>query len=178
MASLYIYLLKGGVSVILGLMKKVGLFSSAFFKQGKTENAPFTACFNSVKGFTLPELLLASAILAFALSSILLAFISCFFLNEMNRNLSLATTHGEFVLEEIKNTNFNTVKGCVGISSTACWDWNSAYIESRGLEALPNEAITTTVSGTTLLDIVVTMDWKDRGLRDRNVTLETLIAQP
>lgn len=175
MASPYIYLLKGGLSVILGLMKEVALFSLASFKQGKTENTPFTACFDNTKGFTLPELLLASAILAFALSSILLAFISCFFLNEMNRNLSLATTHGEFVLEEIKDTPFSSIASKIGSNY---WDWNQTSIESKGLASLPSETIDTSVSGVTLLDIVVTMNWKDRSIRDRNVSLETLIAQP
>ena len=161
------------------MMKKVLL--GAFFlgkdllKTNKTKY--FSVNFKS-KAFTLPELLLAAAILAFAVSSILLAFISCMVLNEMNRNLTTATSHAQFVLEEIKDTNFNAVKGCTG--NCTAWDWSSTSINSKGIEALPNESIDTTVSliGSTLLDVTVRVGWKDRGLRSRNVTLETLIAEP
>jgi prepilin-type N-terminal cleavage/methylation domain-containing protein len=161
-------------------MRKITLFSLVFFTQGKIRHSPIKAFSNNAKGFTLPELLLAASILAFALSSILLAFISCFFLNEMNRNLSLATTHGEFVLEEVKNTNFSTVKNCVGINSTACWDWGISKIRNETSTSLPNESVDTTVTEhlSNLLDVAVVVSWKDRGIRDRNVILETLIAQP
>ncbi|MBN2830874.1 MAG: type II secretion system protein [Candidatus Omnitrophica bacterium] len=58
------------------------------------------------KGFTLPELLLAVAILAFAISGMLYLFVNCSFLNNSNRNLSIATSHGQFVMEGIKNAGF------------------------------------------------------------------------
>lgn len=126
-------------------------------------------------GFTLPELLLAAAILAFALSGILLLFINCIFLNESNRNLTTAITHAQFVLEEIKNTTFNNIATNINAGT---WDLNSAGITAKGLIPLSNESIDASVSGTTLLDVTIPVSWRDFGTRDRNFTLRTLIAEP
>jgi prepilin-type N-terminal cleavage/methylation domain-containing protein len=127
----------------------------------------------SKKAFTLPELLLAAAILAFALSAIILGFITCFVLNEINRNLTLAASHAQYQMEEIKNTPFGSI-GNDTINATD-GDWPSI------LEALPDEVMTVTVnpvSGTngTLLDVNLTVSWNDRGLRARNLSLQTYIA--
>lgn len=127
----------------------------------------------SVTGFTLAELLLAAAILAFALVSLLALFINCIFLNDTNRNLSIAIGHAQYAMEEIKNTAFGSI-----IASYNGTCWNSATIESRGLIALTNESVCFQITGTTLLDAVVTVNWRDRGLRDRSTTLETLITEP
>lgn len=58
----------------------------------------------SDKALTLAELLLAAAILAFVLSSLLLVFINCIILNESSRNLTLAYSALQARMEEIKNT--------------------------------------------------------------------------
>ena len=129
----------------------------------------------SKKSFTLSELLLAVAILAISLGVILLALVQGFLLNEANRNLTRALTHAEYVLEDIKNTNFETIKTKI---ENGDWDWDSSEVAREGLTPLNNENIDTSVKGTTLLDIEVTVTWKDRGLRNRSVNLETLIAQP
>jgi len=129
----------------------------------------------SKKSFTLSELLLAVVILAISLGAILLALVQCFLLNEANRNLTRALTHAEYVLEDIKNTNFETIKTKI---ENGDWDWDSSEVAREGLTPLNNENIDTSVKGTTLLDIEVTVTWKDRGLRNRSVNLETLIAQP
>ncbi len=127
------------------------------------------------KSFTLSELLLAVAIMAMALGTILLALVQCFLLNEANRNLTVAVTHAQYVMEDIKNTNFDDIKTKI---NNGDWDWNSSEIASQGLIPLNNENIDTAVTGTTLLDIKVTVTWKDRGLRNRSISLETYIAQP
>lgn len=134
------------------------------------------------QGFTLSELLLASGIMAFVLVGLLQLFITCIFLNESNRNLSVATAHGQYVLEEMKNTNFTNFK--IGsINADTYWDWNSVTINSKGLGALNSEAITTDAAwvdaGTKdRLDITVTLSWKDFGLRERSLVLRTLITEP
>ncbi|MFC1514762.1 prepilin-type N-terminal cleavage/methylation domain-containing protein [Candidatus Omnitrophota bacterium] len=126
------------------------------------------------RAFTLPELLLAMAILAFALCSILLGFITCFTLNEINRNTTSATSHAQYKMEQLKDTPFLSIVNDT-INATD-GDWPSV------LDALPTEALTVTVTevgGTngTLLDINVTASWQDRGLRQRNITLQTYIAE-
>ena len=128
------------------------------------------------KGFTLPELLLAVAILAFVITSILLLFINCALLNEANRNLSIASSHAQFVMEDIRgsaSTSFATLKSSIDAGN---WDWNTTAINSRGLTALSNEAIDTQSSGTEPVDVVVTITWKDRSGKNRSAAIETLIG--
>jgi prepilin-type N-terminal cleavage/methylation domain-containing protein len=121
------------------------------------------------KGFTLAELLLAAAILALALSSILTLFINCLFLNTSNSNISIATAHGQYTLESVKNTNFTTIK-----SQT----WDRTAISAKGLTPLDSESIVIDVTGEEVLDIIVTVSWKDRGIRNRSLILETLLTEP
>lgn len=125
------------------------------------------------KAFTLPELLLAMAILAFALTAIIMGFITCFTLNEMNRNLTLASSHAQYQMEEIKNTAFGGIVNTTINASDSAWP--------ASLEPLPDEIMTITVNpvnGTnnTLIKVNLTVNWNDRGLRARNLSLETYIA--
>jgi len=62
--------------------------------------------FTNHKAFTLIELLLAVAILAFALTSMLLLFINCIILNKTNRSITYAYNSLQAKMEEIKNTSF------------------------------------------------------------------------
>ncbi|HAH20340.1 MAG: hypothetical protein A2Y00_08620 [Omnitrophica WOR_2 bacterium GWF2_43_52] len=131
------------------------------------------------KGFTLPELLLAFSVMALVLAGALSLFISCIFLNETNRNLSVATGHAQLVLEEIKNTNFVSMQSGA-INPETNWDWDNAAISAKGLIVLNTESISTQAvwTGTDRLNVNVTVSWKDRGLRDRSTSLETLITEP
>jgi Tfp pilus assembly protein PilW len=138
--------------------------------------------FLSKLGFTLSELLIASGIMAFVLVGLLHLFITCIFLNESNRNLSVATAHGQYVLEEMKNTNFTNFKNGSPNADTY-WDWNNAAINSNGLSVLNSEAIATDAAWVDAvtkdrLDITVTVSWKDFGVRDRSLVLRTLITEP
>ena len=145
----------------------------------------------STKGFTLSELLLVVGIMALVFSAIILMLISCFLLNEANRNLTIATTHAQHVMEEIKDSA-STVAGFDGLTTqiaagawdfttqfaAGVWNWTSATINTQDLTALPSEAITTTASGTAdKVAVNVMVSWQDRR-RSRNMSLETLIAEP
>ena len=68
----------------------------------------------SDRGFTLSELLLAAAILVFALTGLLLFFVNSIILNETNRNFTLAYSAIEAKMEEIKNTNFDNLDALNG----------------------------------------------------------------
>jgi hypothetical protein len=114
-------------------------------------------------------------VLAVALCVLLVGFVTCAFLIESNRNFTRATTHAQYVMEEIKNTDFNEVKSRI---ESGYWDWNTQTIEAQGLTALNNESIDAQVTGEALLDIVVEVRWQDRGGRERNTSLETLLAEP
>lgn len=127
----------------------------------------------SDKGFTLAELLLAAAILSFTVVGLASLFINVEMLNNANSNLSIATSHSQFVMEGIKNANFSSLSTDI---SNGAWNYNTAAINVAGLTALNNEAITTVTSGTNPLDVTVTVSWKDRTLKNRSFVLEALIT--
>jgi hypothetical protein len=145
-----------------------------------------------VKSFSLIELMLATAFLTFVFGTLIVSFVACFLLNEANRNLSIATTHAQYILEEIKDaasavTGFNNLIA----NGTSQWNWSytGTDFSSRSLSVLSNETTTVTLcdagstgciaptSSTELLDITVTVNWHDRA-RARTMSLETLVAQP
>ena len=123
----------------------------------------------SNKGFTLIEILAAIAILAFTLTALLSIFSNNIFLNASNSNLSIATAHAQYALEDVKSTNFKSI---------ASQAWNSATISGKGLTPLTSESITINVTGTAVLNVTATVNWVDRGGRNRNFALQTLISEP
>lgn len=128
------------------------------------------------KGFSLSEVILAAAILAFALTSLLTLFIAFMLLNESSRNLSVATGHAQYVLEEIKNSEFDNVEDDINAGN---WGWNEEEIGGNGLTALRDESIDTVVNGQASdpLDVSVIVNWKDRMGQDRQIELETLFTE-
>ena len=113
---------------------------------------------------------MSAAILAYVFSALILLFINAGILNETNRNTTVAVTHAQYALEEIKNTAFGSIA-----NST----WSSTTIrDSKGLVPLHNESINIVVSGTGPKDVRVTVNWRDRRLRIRNASFETLITEP
>ncbi len=128
------------------------------------------------RGFTLSELLLAAAILAFVLAGLLALFLNCIVLNDANRNLTVATTHAQYIMEQIKGTDFAQLETNINNGN---WDLNTSQIQSApyNLTALSNESINTNVTQSgNPLGISVVVQWNDRGGRPRSVGLNTLIA--
>ena len=111
-------------------------------------------------GFTLAEVILAAAILVFALAGLLSLFISCMLLNESSRNRATAIAHAQYVMEEIKNTNFDNIETNINAGN---WDWDETEIENESLPVLKSELITTTVptSGDPV-EVLVEVEWQDR----------------
>ena len=124
-------------------------------------------------GFTLPELLLVAVILGYSLSVVLLTFINGARLNEASRNLTTATIHAEYIMENLKNTAFFNLATDINNGS---WTWNTATISSKGLTALKNENISTIYTGANPLDISVTVRWQGTQGRNRAKILRTLIS--
>ncbi len=129
------------------------------------------------KSLTLIEVLIAAAILTMVLVGTILAFTRCIMLNEHNRNLTIATMHAQYVMEDIKNTNFNLILDSI---NNGDWNWGDAEIGAVGLSPLSNEIITITVSGTDLLDITINVSWKDMEGRasPANIGFQTFLASP
>ena len=146
----------------------------------------------NIKGFTFLELLIAVAIFAFAMAGILLMFISCAFLDQANRNKSIATTHAEFEMEDImeymRNNELSSLQTQIEAASRY---WDSSTTPTIGNKlgcaspyvypcVLNNETIQTTYDNTTTdpLGITVTVSWKDRAQTNtRSLQLETLISK-
>jgi len=140
----------------------------------------------SKKGFTLLELLIAAGIFAFAISGILLVFINCALLDKANRNKSIATSHAEFVIEDImeymRTNELDSLQN--NIVNNGMWNWNNAAI-CNNLGCAPcvypcvlnSESITTScINATSPLEITVTVSWQDRA-KTRNLELKTLISK-
>ncbi len=124
-------------------------------------------------GFTLPEVLMTVAILAYSLSMVLASFMGSVALNEASRNLTIATGHAQFAMESIRNTSFASIPTAINAYN---FTWNASGITAQGLTPLKGETVTTTYSGTTLLDITVTVSWTENNGRARSKVLRTLVS--
>lgn len=83
----------------------------------KLLNKGFTPFLRTRAGFTLAELMIAAGILAFVLAGLLVVFINCILLNELNRNLSLAYNAVQAEMEQIKDrgiTSFDSLDSLNG----------------------------------------------------------------
>ena len=61
------------------------------------------------RGFTLVEILLAAAILAFALCGILAMYSTCFVLMATSKNINIATNAAQGLIEEIRSPPFTRI---------------------------------------------------------------------
>jgi prepilin-type N-terminal cleavage/methylation domain-containing protein len=104
-------------------------------------------------GFTLLELLLAASIMSVALSGMLAMFVNSIALEEAARNMTVAASHVQFVLEDMKNSTFSTLATDIGDGD---WNWDATEISGQGLTPLNTESISAQVSGSSLLEITVT----------------------
>ena len=122
------------------------------------------------------EILLEAVFLVFTISAVLMLFANCIFLNISNRALTIATSHAQRVMEEIRGTNFSTVEANINNGN---WDWDSNTIEGKGFFALPAEAIDTNKLGASsdLLNVLITVSWQGYRQRSKSVSLETLFAE-
>jgi prepilin-type N-terminal cleavage/methylation domain-containing protein len=123
------------------------------------------------RGFTLPELLIATAILACVLCGMLLFFVNCTLLNELSRDCSIATTHAEYILEDIRNEGFDAAQG-----NGDNWTWDTDTIVTALGAALKNEEITTNISSTEPLTITVNVTWQDRRARGHSLVMNTMLS--
>ncbi len=125
------------------------------------------------KAFTLPEILLAAMILGFCVSVILISYINSLNLNDSSRNLTIASSHAEFILEEIRNQPLDDVRRQIEAGE---WFFNERRIAEKMLQPLKNELIRVEGSVEDPLKIKVTVTWKDKNSRERDYALKTIIS--
>lgn len=142
-------------------------------KRNHTATAGKPSRFLFARGFTLSELILAAAILAFALSGLLSLYCKVLVLNKGGVNQFTAMNHAQIVIEEIRNTTFSSIATSI---QGGTWDWATNTIAAKGLTPLIGESIDTSYTGTNLLDISVTVSWQDLGQRARSLTVSTKMA--
>lgn len=120
--------------------------------------------------FSLSELLVAMAILAFVISSLLLLFVSVALMNEANSQMIIAAHDAEYVMEQIRAL------------PTDSFDALDAYIVPQNLtdpatSRLRNETITVDPgSGFNMRIVNVTLEWNERKNRRRQFSLLTQIT--
>jgi len=125
------------------------------------------------KGFTLIELLLAAAITSIALAGIVSLFVHCNLLNIAGRSLTLATSHAEYIMEDVRNTPFSSIATNIDNGN---WNWNAADLSSEGLTPLNGEDIIVKHSGVNPLYVIVTVNWQDAVGINKSTFIETLIT--
>ena len=150
------------------------------------------------KGLTLVELLIGITILTFAFLGGLALFAKCIILNESNRNLMIAVSHAQFVMEEVleevkDQTTLLSLRTKIDDGVTWCWEEDSDFPVT--LQRLANETVEICCYNSTSpagwccpsgcscpdedpLRIRVTSSWDDRGGRSREIDLETFITVP
>jgi len=125
--------------------------------------------FTSKIGFTLVELLIAVLVLAGAISGILMLFTTSMISSQQAWDTTVATSHGEHVLEEMQARD--------SLDSILTVNWRR-WVEEQRLNTLPNEVIEVTFADpeSDPLDIQVQVDWV-RKSRMRNITFNTKMTK-
>jgi len=113
------------------------------------------------KSFTLAEVLLAIAILIVAVSTILVTYLACFVLIDTVKNINIATSAAQGVIEEIRSTPFTQiVTDYSGLNFVL-----NDIPESRGVVYVDD-------TNPELLEVTVSVCWKHRNRvigEDRNL---------
>ncbi len=125
--------------------------------------------FKQKEGFTLVELLIAVFILAGAISGILMLFTTSMISSQQAWDTTVATFHGEHVLEEMQARD--------SLDSILTVNWRR-WVEEQRLNTLPDEVIEVTFADpdNDPLDIQVQVDWV-RKSRVHNITLNTRMTK-
>jgi Tfp pilus assembly protein PilV len=109
--------------------------------------------FKNNKGLNLLELMTATAVLVIAVCGLLAIFTKLLALNENARRLTLAMTSAHEKMEEIRDSNFDTLYSA----------YNGTRFDPRGLPPADAEGNVTVINtDPSLLKIYVTVSWKGR----------------
>jgi len=125
----------------------------------------FGGIFRRQEGISLVEILIAVFVLTIGILSCLMYFSAAINSTETARDLTVATTHGEFVLEDMR--------AMATLNEITARNWTE-WAGTSGLNTLPQESVLVAFSDPMAdpLPISVTVSWQ-RMDRVNNVQLET-----
>lgn len=124
------------------------------------------------KGLTFVELLMAVGVMGFILTAMVRFFMEMMVLNTLSRDTTLAVSHAEYILEDIRSSS--------GVLTTQIdnheWDWdNDAAFSSRCLMRIRNETIDVSYDPTqTPPPITVSVNWDMDNGRHTGLAFVTL----
>jgi prepilin-type N-terminal cleavage/methylation domain-containing protein len=124
-----------------------------------------------IKGFTFAEILVTVAILGGAVGALLTFFVQSVELNNVSRDMSLAVSHVQYVLEDIRSSSGVIVSQI----DAGVWNYDTdAEFTDKGLARLNNETIQVTYTGTGVLTITAVLTWQMNNGRWQNLTFQTI----
>ncbi len=125
--------------------------------------------FKNKQGLTLVEVLITVFVLSVGILSTLLFFTNSIISTEYARDLTVATSHSEYILEEMK-----TRPTLANITST---NW-STWFTGQSVDFLPSETVSVTYvnSASNPLDITAQVSWTKKS-RTNSVSLRTKLTK-
>jgi type II secretory pathway pseudopilin PulG len=125
------------------------------------------------RGLTFVELIVTVAILGFALTTLLKFFVDSMNLNALSRDVTLAVSHAQYVLEDIRSSS-GVIKDQI---NNSVWNLsNDSQFNTLGLLRIKNETITTTQDNGTPITITVVISWQEDSGRQEQLTFLTADA--
>lgn len=125
--------------------------------------------FKSNKGFTLAELMVAAYILLIGICGTLLLFISCMNSTQFAWDSTVATTHAQYILEEMQNET--------DLSAIISTDWDQ-WAKKQNLNTLPQETFQVLYANPLAnpLDIQVHVQWQRKNATNK-IALTTMLTR-
>ncbi len=117
------------------------------------------------KGFTLLELMIASAVLLIAITGMLFTFVNCMLLNDLNGEMVTAANDAQYVMEQIKGLAYGSIDSYVPVQ-----------LANLAGESIPSPTIAQVSPA--VKEITVNVIWTDTRGRQRNFSLSTRIRRP
>ncbi len=121
------------------------------------------------KALSIIEVFLAVLVFMVGVGAVVISFMGSQALIEKSKELTIVSSHAQYILEEIKESAISGEDFIEGIRN-GNWSWGCATIVARGLECLTGENITTSVEDENEGIINVTVKWNWKG----NHTIERI----
>lgn len=123
------------------------------------------------KGFTFVEVLVTVGLLGGSVGALLTFFVQTIELNNVSRDMSLAVSHVQYVLEEIRSSSGVIVSQI----DNGVWNYDTdTEFSDRELTRLNNETIQVQYAGAGALTITVTLAWQMNNGRWQNLVFQTI----